>query len=57
MPPALIVFGFLLLRNAPDEDDPGTDDPLLGVRLALPLVGHALGANGHAFGLVLGGIE
>ena len=35
VPPALIVAGLLLLRNAPEEDAPGSDDPLLGVRLAL----------------------
>ena len=35
VPPALIVFGVLLLRNVPEEDGPGSDDPLLGVRLAL----------------------
>ncbi|HYJ73084.1 MAG TPA: DNA translocase FtsK 4TM domain-containing protein [Actinomycetota bacterium] len=35
VPPALIVFGILLLRNVPEEDGPGSDDPLLGVRLAL----------------------
>jgi DNA segregation ATPase FtsK/SpoIIIE, S-DNA-T family len=35
VPPALVVTGLLLLRNAPEEDAPGSDDPLLGVRLAL----------------------
>ncbi|HEY8057188.1 MAG TPA: DNA translocase FtsK [Acidimicrobiales bacterium] len=35
VPPALILAGLLLLRNAPEEDAPGSDDPLLGVRLAL----------------------
>ena len=35
VPPALVVAGLLLLRNAPEEDAPGSDDPLLGVRLAL----------------------
>jgi S-DNA-T family DNA segregation ATPase FtsK/SpoIIIE len=35
VPPALIVSGMLLLRNVPEEDGPGSDDPLLGVRLML----------------------
>jgi S-DNA-T family DNA segregation ATPase FtsK/SpoIIIE len=35
VPPALIVAGLLLLRNVPEEDGPGSDDPLLGVRLML----------------------
>ena len=35
VPPALAVFGLLLLRNAPEADDGAADDPLLGVRLAL----------------------
>jgi S-DNA-T family DNA segregation ATPase FtsK/SpoIIIE len=35
VPPALVVFGLLLLRNVPEEDGPGSDDPLLGVRLGL----------------------
>jgi hypothetical protein len=35
VPPALIVAGLLLLRNVPEDDGPGSDDPLLGVRLML----------------------
>ena len=35
VPPAMVIFGLLLLRNVPEEDGPGSDDPLLGVRLAL----------------------
>jgi len=35
VPPALITFGLLLLRNVPEEDGPGSDDELLGVRLGL----------------------
>jgi len=46
VPPALILAGLLLLRNAPEEDAPGSDDPLLGVRLALAALLLAVAVTG-----------